>query len=641
MQQRDAPPASSLTPSATSGPDRLPTLLGVLVALLLLGGWWYPAGAFPRQHLAIDLCLAPLAVVAALRGGFWRRREPRPRVVVPAGVWTLLLLAAYVVARGGYAEGAEWRTAVVWSAFAAIAGTAVGGALRADAGAFLTALRRTLACGAVAFAMFAWHQYFVGYPRSLEALRASLAGPVADLHTQSLLHALEERRVAGRLGNPNLFAAQLALLAVFCIGTLCDRRALWRVLGGFGWMAATGALWMTGSRGGLLTWLAATGGGALTLKLRSGRHPAADAAAVAAMAAGFFAFAQVAHAAAGILERLGRVDTIRERLFYWEIAVRVWLDHPLLGGGAGAFEHLYPILKSPMARDSRHAHSWIFQYGADGGLIGVALLGGFWLLVLRGWWCGVRRGRAGAAAGRAEAVWPLLGVLVLAFNGLFEFALQWRSFLVAVGMLGGLGLTLTAAPLRSRCVLRTAADRALPAVAPVLMLAAAVPLASYDRAVAAHWEYRTAVDDARWSDALRAIERAHRLAPRDAQYLLEWATAEGRLGNRERFLERLDLARRMNPDSAAVRAVFARYFESAGDPERALESWGEAIERFPSRVEHRLARARLLLRLGRTNEAREDLLYIERENVPVCEFEREPYNDLRVQTGLEPVEFPE
>lgn len=632
--------------------QRLASRIGVLPALLLAAAWWFPSGAYPLQSFGFCLAIAAFGLAAALllpRLDADRRRRAAAPFASPA-ILAPAILALYAAARLQWtavpALGRDWVVGLLWMATAAGAGALAMAALSRDAATAAAGLRRALTFVAVALGAYGIYQYAVGYPQALMALEATVSGRVGDLETQSLLHALRERRIGGRMGNPNLFAAQLAVLAVFCVGTAAERgpsRGLWRSLGVLAWLAAAAALMLTHSRGGVLTFAIATLlAAAAAWRGCCGRAARADIKGAAKTAAAILgtlslvAFSRPAWAAVGWLDRIGRIDTIRERLFYWDIAWKVWLRNPLFGEGPGSFERLYPLLKSPLARESRYAHSWIFQCGAELGLIGLGL---FFLLVGAVKWTAWRasRGNPNDNALR-EALWPLLAVLVLVFNGLFEFSLQWREFLIAAGMFAGIGAALATrdGP--------TNPFRAKISITALLLLLAASILAvmiggRFDRAAAAHWEGRIALQNGAPREALAPMRRAVDLSPGNSQYLVELAGACSLTGNRSRALALLEEAQQANPDSASVRAAQARYWEQAGDDARALEKLNEALDRYPSKIQYQLERARFLLDRGRKTEARSALDAIELEQLPIWEYEREPYNALRARCGLPPVIF--
>jgi O-antigen ligase/thioredoxin-like negative regulator of GroEL len=685
--QADNAPSSA---SSRFHEERLARLLGALAGVLLAALWWLPSNVYPLQSLG--LCLAFLAMGAALAataavaeagrrpGRSWRARLAA-LVPVPATRLALAAVSAWALARWRlapvHALGRDWVVGLCWMAALAPAGAALA---RHGEGAAGAGFRRAMAAMAILLGFLAFWQYTFGYRQAEQALRATLSGPVRDLETQSLLHVLNERRVAGRLGNPNLFAAQLAMLAVFAVGTLGEPRRRWQALGAAGWLAAAGALALTGSRGGALTFAVATTLAALTLWMGRSHRPRGEtqdarattgstttaclmatlvgaAALLASATARATAGATGRGVAGGWLERLSRVDTIRERLFYWSIALKIWARHPIVGAGPGGFERLYPLYKSPLAHESQYAHSWVFQYGAELGIVGLALIGVVWAGVAWGWWRSARRAgtpRADAPAfandpaldAAREARWPLLAVAMLGLNGLVEFSLQWRVFLVAIGALAGLGCGLWKAANPGAIAAKPARQRWRAAMASLFCALTGVALAGafvvgvpYDLAAAAAWQGRLAQDAHDLDDAIAAHEEALRWEPDDSREMVALAGCLTTAGRSQEAWDFLLRAQATNPDSASTRAAQASWLDRAGRRQEALAKQSEAVAIYPTKVDYRLDRARLALDLGRAEAARADLEAIERGGWPVWEFQREPYNALRRRAGLAPAAF--
>ncbi len=658
--------------------ERVGGLLGALAALLAAGWFYYAVGA-PLQNLALCAIITVTGVAAA--GVALRRAEGRARWLACAGslpVAAAAALALWALARWLGAEvrtaGAEWTLGLLWMAVAAAAGMslAVAAGLSGPGGtpALARVLRRGLTLAGLLFALHGLAQYFHSYDAlyrdAMELARQ--AGRLEDPVQQGILHTLREKRVGGRLWSPNLFAAQLALLAPLALGTLAMRqeRTAWRALGGVALGAILWAALLTGSRGGLLTMAAVLAAAvAAAWWTRWGTKRGFGAAAVAAgMTAGALALAPRMASAAeavGLIERIGRIDTIRERLFYWEIALRVWARRPLTGEGPGSFELLYAALKSPAARESQYVHSWVLQTGAELGCVGVVLYAAFWVGLAMLAWRALRGKRNGGRGNRGvsldydydydydyehehehelgrgrengrgrEMVWLLIGLLGLCFNGLFEFALQWRAFLAPAGMLAGIcvglgGSLVGAAPAhatRPRALWRGWAGATLAAGA----LAAALTLTPQWQIARYHeWQAGLLAGEQTAEAAfgtLRAWEKALALEPENWELTLGKARTLAAMGEVARAEALARRAGELNPHSASARAERARMLMALGRPEEALAAAREALERYPSSFGHRMLEAEILLRLGRREKALEVLEGIERDAIPMYDDER-------------------
>lgn len=651
--QTKSPSASRPAATVTATPDtdpsqasHYPLLFGLLAGLLLLAFFIYPAAAYPMQALLLTLVM--LASAAGLLGkliaGGGAGRAAALSSLGAAPVLGGLVFVLWAVARWRTAEvpalERDWIVSLLAFAAALALGCGIGALARSEEGApppaSFTILTRLVIAGAISFGLYSLYQYAIGYPRAYAELRALHPDPVTDLRIQSLLHALQERRVAGCLGNANLFAAQLALFIFISFSALRREAApLWRILAGVGIAAAVIAALLTGSRGGLLTVMLALAGGAVLL-LAARRAPRPNSAAPLAALLFAFLFAALARDAwaapeGGLLTRLGNIATIRERLFYWKIALQVWARHPLIGEGPGGFQLLYLTLKDPVARESQFAHSWLLQVGSELGLMGLIPLLVLWLGSAWRVWTARRRGGL-----HPDAPWALGALLLLAFNGLFEFSLQWQAFLVAAGLMAGLLAGLTARreplpPLRRRC---GGAGLALAALAGVSLLIFAPPhyLALEDRQIA-----DLAAEDGRWIDAAEYYREALHRLPHDPNLHVAYAMALSQLRQPDSAWRELESAAGLNPRSASVRDAQASWKDHQGLLDDALKYVGEAITRYPSNVEYRLHRARLNIKAGRAAPAREDLLFIERQRLPVWKYQQPGYLELRAAAGLPPV----
>ena len=668
----------SLTPTLSSSHlndsvrRRVFAWIGLGLAVWLVLALTHPSGSHPLQSLALHgvLWMGTAALVLTLGAA---TSGPRLGVAIWAGlglaVWALLRWWALP----HRAAGRETVLTFQWMAVAIVLGWGVATSARrwgGDAARPWRVMRRCLTLAAIGFGAWAVYQYGVAYPRAEALLRAELAGrPADDLMTQSLLHALRERRVGGGLGNPNLFAAQLAVLSIFCLGTLRRReRWFWQSMGALGWCAALTGVVLTRSRGGMLTFLAGTSCalGALALV----RAAARGVPTLQVPAAGsprrrpthrrmnrrdlLWAFGGVALAVAlGVLvwralgPRLGRIETVHERLAYWGIALRVWARGPILGDGPGQFIRLYLSLKPPLARESQFAHCWLLEYGAALGLLGVALAGAMWWDVARRTHRALpgRRPDAPWHTTRAETLWLGLAALTLAFDGLFEFSLQWRELAVTAGLaIGGVcGLTPAHTEIEeappppsssppSRLPFHRRVVGVLLVAGPFIAAAWMTPSCH----LADHLRHRgdTHMDAGHWTAAARAYGRALEWIDDDPALEISLAGALGRLGRDDAAHEHLRRAVELNPLSASARAARAQWRMAHGRWELALDSINQAVARYPSHVGHRMTRAEMLLRTGHPRRARADLLWIEETGLLVWAYERPRLDALRRAVGL-------
>lgn len=650
-------------------------LFGLLAGIVATGFFIFPIKVDPAEALALWAAMIGFGVTLAVAR--WRAADGTfGRLAGGAGALSVFALAAWAAARWHFARfpavpgapetvaipsaGRDGVMAFHFFAFAFALGLALGSLERPRAAIVWRTFRHLLILAAFGFALLGLYQFFIGYERMLGRLRETMQGGAAmdPLMLQSLEHALSERRVGGTLGNGNVYAAWLAVLAALCLSlTGTERRLAFRAAGAAGYALVVFALLLTGSRGGMLTLLVSTAW-ALALLQRggafraSGGDPgegrAARAAPMAALliGAGLSLMARSAWAV-DVGYRLSRITTIRERLNYWTVAVKVWSKHVWIGGGPGSFELYYPMLKSATARESRFAHSWIFQAGAELGLVGLGLYLVFWASVGLAVWSVWRRlsrvsgeGNEEAKFVLGEANWLALVCGVLAFNGLFEYALQTPEFLALLGLASG-GLMGLAAPRPSAGIAPSPVLRArLACTAGLAVIGLAVSLWLIPRAQWAaerEWKAQAAALGGDPQTAADEYARAARLFPWEEGYLVRRSGAllqlPGRADEAEALLVR---AEEMNPLSARIRAERAKILERGGRTDLAAKKLDEAVALYPADAGYRLQRARVRHALGRYDEARQDLRDIESMELPVWEYLRPDLDALRETLGLGP-----
>jgi len=228
-------------------------------------------------------------------------------------------------------------------------------------------------------------------------------------------------RPFGTLANPDFYAGHLLLVMPLAVALFARGGA------NAGWTAAAAALAATGFilsqvRG---AWLAgvATAGFMGAWIVASGMLRDDARRRIKRMAAGLAVIGVVAFATwPDLRARVGSIVAVKGydatgRRFLWEVAALIWRDHPVAGVGLDGFKFRFPTYQHigvamhlPNFRSynySEHAHNELLQFGAELGLIGVALFLwglGAWAL---GWF---RRMRELKAAGDEREWWMELGI---------------------------------------------------------------------------------------------------------------------------------------------------------------------------------------------------------------------------------------
>jgi hypothetical protein len=256
------------------------------------------------------------------------------------------------------------------------------------------------------------HQAFVRMPEQVEVLRQQIdaeeAGLVAGegngaIETRRLLHAVATGRVSSRLGNPNLLAAVLCVAWPLCAAGAFGTRLRWlryatMAIGG---VLIPAVLWMTASRGGMLTLVFAAGLWALAM-LRT-RQQAAFARFAAIMLVGLVAGYVLDRAApraeldstprAAVEQSTGaalptaapsapsaddgggrasRGTTIRQRVGFLKVGLAMLPEALPWGFGIGGYARHFFEYQPPRQQPSQYAHHWPLQVAIEMGIPGLA-----------------------------------------------------------------------------------------------------------------------------------------------------------------------------------------------------------------------------------------------------------------------------
>jgi len=225
--------------------------------------------------------------------------------------------------------------------------------------------------GSSLVALYGIIQGVVGLPNWLIQAQTNRA-------SQDLIELVSQGRVFGTFLNVNAFAAYLAMSApIGAYLVLTETRPLRQLCFSGGLMLIVMALGMTGSRGGWLVALVATGGAAwcstnrhdwgrvgvrLGLILLSGL-----------LLVGFLWSTQPL-AIENPLERffsvtMGLKTSAENRWSYWQGAVQLIIQHPWLGTGPGTFANSYQSVQTDGAY-ARYAHNLYLQMASETGVMG-------------------------------------------------------------------------------------------------------------------------------------------------------------------------------------------------------------------------------------------------------------------------------
>ncbi len=263
-----------------------------------------------------------------------------------------------------------------------------------------------------------------------------------DIANPAIIAKYEKGRVHSTLVYPNALAGAILLLWPMAIVSVLEvARRLRRVTGlaAIALVVALGAagLVFSGSKGG---WLIALALGVVWLCRINWPRRFKWLMVVVVVAGGLLVFGLrfQTYFAKG-------ATSVGARFDYWRVAVRVTLQHPLLGSGPGTFQKPYFELKKPDAEMARLVHNDYLEQFSDSGFVAglayaawIALM--LWTIGRRAWRRNAETREAAAASARVPCHWlefaVFVGLLGWFVQGLMEFslyvpALAWTAFTLA------------------------------------------------------------------------------------------------------------------------------------------------------------------------------------------------------------------
>ena len=240
----------------------------------------------------------------------------------------------------------------------------------------------------------------------------------------------------------NQSAVLMAAPAVFCISLAAglSRRSVALGAGVIGALGL-GSVWLTGSRGGMIS--AAVGVLVLVVMARTRRGLFRAGAAIVGAVIVASAFTAAAQTSGGyaVADRAGTATTTAQLRFdHWRAGLRMLVEEPITGFGLGSYGAIAPQFAPPQTPITTFAHNEIVEHLAEGGaILGFALIAAFgataWAIVARA--VALPEEGLTSALSRGGAAM----VAVLATHALIDF--DW-AYPVLVALLGiGVGLVMT------------------------------------------------------------------------------------------------------------------------------------------------------------------------------------------------------
>lgn len=423
-----------------------------------------PLGLVVVPVLLARPVLAPVLVLAAMALGDVDLPGPLPLQLLDLTV----LVVVGVVVLGRLADGlapfpwvrqAGWAVALVGAALlSAVVAVERGPAVK-QVGILVFGLLLALTVLAVVER--------VDHLRLLQAAVVAIGGGIcaAALPSAGDLQsvyagAVVDNRATSVFGDPNELGAFAAVVLVLACGFgLAAARRWERFLAGAGGALALAALLLSLSRG---AWLGAVVGMvALAVLLPGARRNIGRLVVAAALVAAVLLAVAPGSPGEVAEERLSTLtnpganpDELRPRA--WRLAGDLFASHPLLGIGPGGFTDAAGLAGRGEVTGAAHAHNLLLTVGAEGGLLGAALLVGLAAALGRATWRRVRAGPGVPFGERPLLAGPAAALLVFVGQGAVDFTFRNATILLLAWMLVGLLL----AGQRLVAVSPTPADRA-------------------------------------------------------------------------------------------------------------------------------------------------------------------------------------
>ncbi|MCC6545822.1 O-antigen ligase family protein [Candidatus Sumerlaeota bacterium] len=613
LQRRQTAADGELTGSEGIAVASLLSLLLIFAISLV-----YPSGAYVI-HGAVGMCGIALLLVLSL----WnvaRNPRPLPVSVVALAAWIILWVVAGLRAPSFAHAREQLMTACAGVGAYLVAMCGMIHARRHEGEAPYSIQPASLLTGALVgaiglCALFGVYQVAgsADLPRTFAAMERDILATMADSDPMrdALLHAVREGRAAGTLGAPNIFASLCLFALPLAIGGAVVRNRMpVRIGSAVAALVLLAAIVASKSSGGVLS---AAGGVAVFLLIVLGWRLSQGGFTRAALGFALVGGAVFAALVAVVLlqpqqgVRWFALGSLRQRFYYWQTAWEIWRPHFLLGAGPGSFELLYPQFRIAGSNETKHAHSWFFEYGASVGAVGIGVflvLIGHAMKSVQGLLKGHRANRdfKGYVCIAALAA----GALAMLAHGLIEYTFFFREtailFFLALGALEGLAARGVdgAAPVHASMARRLAFG-----ISAAVVVIGVVPLevtpmrADLRREAAA-----AAMSNGAMDEALSEADAAIGIDDRDERNWELRAHLREQQGD-PKAVDDWQRAILRNPHSARLRESLARFHFRRGDFERAIELQKEAIRLHPLDANHQFTLAEFHLQAGDAVSARD------------------------------------
>jgi len=301
----------------------------------------------------------------------------------------------------------------------------------------------------------------------------------------------------------------------------------------------------------------------------------------------------------------------------WRATVSMIATRPFLGHGLGTYVAVYPryrlaeyFLRPKATNVTDHAHNELLEIAAEQGLVGVSATLWLWTMAA---WCGIRAVRQSKGSGRHAVLGVLGAMLVFMLHGLVDVDLRFlpnQSLLwLLMGLLVGRG---TASSNEIRLAFRSRGLECCAAAA-CLILGIGITASAVVRPITADWLDRSARLAEERGDLNVTVDyasRSLRLEPfrLSTRYLLAGALARSLdASTRQMAIDQCLQIEEFAPDYADVTYNLGELYMAADEVTNALPCLRRAVEINPYKADRRVALARALREIGRTEEALQQL----------------------------------
>ncbi len=453
-------------------------------------------------------------------------------------------------------------------------------------------------------------QYLWEFSEQLEEF-PEIADMFPEAISRGIAHALAEKRVLSFYGNPNIFCGFLAMGFPLLLGLAIRKKVVpaLRILLLILCVLLVITALLTGSRGGMAALLF----GAFLygyLSKRSRHVPrwfffaALLCIVIILLAIGLVLYranTQRNTRAGTILARYTNIETIRERVYYQEVVIKMLEESPLLGKGLGSYALMYPKLKNPAAREARYSHNVITHIGAELGLVGVILIGIFFYLLYK---------YALSVSGhippelRVFHTGLLAGISAFLFSSLIDYTFFYREFFLDFMLLSTTLVVLSAPNRKEQLPHANTSDKMCIII--VLLVGSILSVKVFFQHQLAEYEYQRGLDlirEKRLESALGRLERAVRYEPESPQFQATFGKTLFLTGQVTSGLSVLERAALLNPYSAQIQTEIADSYEEMGYLDKALEYRKEALSLYPAKALYHYKNALTYMKLGMLDEA--------------------------------------